>query len=337
MLNSIELIGYRVEKLEGDRFSLQLFGNGVLIYKTYELGVRDGTYQTVECYSVKGTAFWKDCQSLIKKYRFRVFRCPEMNASMAMEEALVCCGDVFGSLFLHGSPSKYTTKELVDYSPADLRAVAGDFADAFVSVFFKTRSTLSKLEKSEYVDYVDPFIEETANRLRLHAEIARTEGYEKTNRPCLNSFHLDPYHEKDKAYLEKVRGLEDYLDQNLLKTLLQARSQEDFDGKIHRLLNYCKQEYSFAFLYDSDYELYLSKLVLAFALKGQIKSCSIMRWLRPDYRDVIAWHGDKGLDFCDYFVPLKYYRWKSQKEKQLPLFFYLWLQAKNETDGIAKS
>lgn len=331
MLNSKELLGYRVETIGGLHFSLQLFANGVLIYKTYVQGVRNGVAKHSECFFVRGTPFLQTCKALIKRYQFIVNGCPNVDEAAVTREALICLGHVAGSSFFHGSDVSYSDKNFPDLTPEDFQAALGDCSDGFVNAFFKAYPSLKQIENSPYLDYLDPFLQMDIHQGFLDAYPERTGGFEKFLRPCLNSYHDDDGLELTKEKFIGLTRMEDYLDKTLFKTILSAKSQEDLDKRIQRIKTGCHKAYPSRYLFEDDLEIYLSQLVLAFVLKGQIKSTSLLRWLRPDYRDVIAWYGDKNASYFDYPVSLKYFRWRSEKEKWVPIFFYQYLEGKNET------
>jgi hypothetical protein len=322
MFGALELVGYRIEDVEGSRYSIQLFDNGALIYKTFEGGVRNGVSNHCECFKAKGTDFWKRCKTLIREYRFLVQSCPDIPEGFAVREALVCLGKVSGSLFLHKAEADYSHKYFQEMKIPDFQAALGDFADSFKNAFFEAYPTLERIEKTDYSDFLDPFIEEDLNRLRIDSDPNRTNGYEKALRPCLNSYCRDEYLETKPSLIAGQIEMENFLDQNLLKLVKKTKNQEDFDKRIARIMANCHRIYKYRYLFDEDLDLLLSKLLLAFAIRGQIKSCTLLRWLRPDYRDVVVWDGEKNFYYGDYFVSLKYYRWKSEKEKCLPILFY---------------
>lgn len=326
-----EILAYRNESLSGDSYALQLFEDGTLIYKTFDPGVRNGVYLKAECFAIKETPLFQACHDLIHKLGPRCARLPSLPRVLTREEAMVIndamVGDtVIGSLFLHHSTLDYLSPSVPALKNEEMQAAAGDLADAFSATFFAAYPTLPKLENSPDVDYIDSFIEKDIHEQALHPDSIRTRGLEKSLRPCLNSFpqgdwssYLEP------AVIAGVIQTEDYLNEKLLPSILLSVSQQDLDGRMRGLIARCKN-LSHTLFDEQDYELYLSTLLFVDVLQGKIKSASLLRWLHPNYHDVLFWRGAKDESyFFDIYVqdPLKYYRYKCEKEKQLPIFYYL--------------
>lgn len=324
-LDMNEVLGYRTETLSGDCFSLQLFDDDVLVYKTFDYGVRNGIYLKAECYLVSGTTFLKECQDLIEKFCYCTRVMALVDRNLVHEEDLVCRGDVIGSLFLHQSHINYFAKYAIEMTEKDMAAASADFADAFLAAFAKARSSLPKLENCRDTDYIDPFIEKDIYAFSLKPDSSRTLDLSGSLRPCLNSFPLRKVRTYTEARLAGIQNTEDYLNKKLLPLILIQPDQEGIDGQMLGLVLTCQRLSFHCLSGEEDYEAYLDALLLVYAIQGKIKSASTLRWLHPDYTDVIQWHREDPLTFYffDYAdIPLKYYRWKCEKLKLLPIFYF---------------
>jgi hypothetical protein len=333
MLTAQELVGYRIERLSGERYSLQLFQNGLLIYKSYDEGVRDGVYKSVECFNVKKTPFFRKWKSVAHDRWLFLDDCAHTAPGLGVREVLIFRNHFAGSLFVHHSNITHSDLPVSDIKEKDYPSLMGDWADDFTSSFFEMRPTLSCLEQSEYSDYLDPFLEEDIHEVYRHADKERTGGCESFARPCLNSYHGNPNLERSKRCLIGQAKMEDYLNKTLLRNLSQAKSQEDFDARFLKVIAKCQKIYPYHYLFETDLERYLSQILLAYTLKGEIKSLTLLRYLHPDQKDVMAWRNENFIVLDDVMLGLKYYRWKAEKEKHMPILFYQFLQQIKTSTG----